>query len=64
MTTLSGKDYKCKKSYKQGNCSYTKGKVYHSERDGYLNDDNDISWSCSEEWFSEYLKKQEVEYEY
>ena len=56
-TTVCGKDYKCIKDYKIGNCSYTKGKVYHSMRDGYLNDDNGISWSCGEGWFKDYIKE-------
>ena len=60
MNTQCGKDYKCKKNYKQGHCSYTKGNVYHSSRDGYLNDDHDVSWSCTEEWFKEYLKEIEL----
>lgn len=57
MNTQCGKDYKCKKNYKQGHCSYTKGKIYHCSSDGYLNDDYDASWSCTEEWFKEYLKE-------
>ena len=56
MTTQVGKDYKCLKNYKKGSCSYTKGKIYHCGRDGYLNDDYDASWSCIEEWFKEYLR--------
>jgi len=56
MTTKKGKDYKCIKTYKVGNCKYTKGNIYHSQRDGYLTDDNNISWSCSETWFNEYME--------
>ena len=57
MEIKGGKDYVCTSSLKIGNCSYTKGKVYHSQRDGYLNDDNGTSWSCSDEFASHYLKE-------
>ena len=60
MNTICGKDYLCKKSYKAGNCSYTKGHTYHCMRDGYLNDDNNVSWSCTESWCDEALKEVEI----
>ncbi len=67
MTTQCGKNYLCLKDYKSdlnNNCSYTKGRVYHCPSSGYLLDDHNWSWSCSEEWFAEYLKetKREISY--
>ena len=65
--TTCGKDYVCCKDYKVGNCSYTKGNIYHSSRDGYLDDDLGVSWSCSKDWFDEYmseLKPTEMELNY
>ena len=55
-TTICGEDYKCKKDYKEGNCWYIKDVVYHCSRDGYLTDQNGISWSCTPEWFKEYIQ--------
>ena len=55
ITTVRGEDYVCVKDYKVGDCSYTKGKIYHSQRDGYLTDDNGISWSCHKSFYQEYL---------
>ena len=54
-TTICGQDYKCKKDYKEGNCWYIKDVVYHCSKDGYLTDQNGISWSCTPEWFNEYI---------
>ena len=54
-TTICGQDYKCKKDYKEGNCWYIKDVIYHCSRDGYLNDQNGVSWSCTPEWFNEYI---------
>lgn len=54
-TTICGQDYKCKKDYKEGNCWYIKDVIYHCGRDGYLTDQNGISWSCTPEWFKEYI---------
>jgi len=54
-TTSCGQDYKCKKDYKVGNCWYIKDVIYHCSRDGYLNDQNGVSWSCTPEWFNEYI---------
>ena len=55
-TTICGQDYKCKKDYKEGNCWYIKDVIYHCSRDGYLTDQNGISWSCTPEWFKEYIQ--------
>ena len=55
--TVCGKDYVCLKDYHQGNCSYTKGYTYHCGRNGYLIDDNQISWSVSCKWFAEYMRE-------
>lgn len=54
-TTICGQDYKCKKDYKEGNCWYIKDVIYHCSRDGFLNDQNGVSWSCTPEWFNEYI---------
>ena len=54
-TTVCGQDYKCKKDYKVGNCQYIKDATYHCSRDGYLTDQNGVSWSCTPEWFNEYI---------
>ena len=54
-TTVCGQDYKCKKDYKEGNCWYIKDVLYHCSRDGYLTDQNGVSWSCTPEWFNEYI---------
>lgn len=54
-TTICGQDYRCKKDYKEGNCWYIKNVIYHCSRDGYLNDQNGVSWSCTPEWFNEYI---------
>lgn len=54
-TTICGQDYKCKKDYKEGNCWYIKDVIYHCSRDGYLTDQNGVSWSCTPEWFNEYI---------
>ena len=54
-TTICGQDYKCKKDYKEGNCWYIKDVIYHCSRDGYLTDQNGVSWSCTPEWFKEYI---------
>ena len=56
-TTICGKDYKCIKNYKVGYCSYSEGNLYHCGRDGYLTDDNGISWSCDVNWCKEYLNE-------
>lgn len=55
-TTICGQDYKCKKDYKEGNCWYIKDVIYHCGRDGYLTDQNGVSWSCTPEWFNEYIQ--------
>ncbi len=55
-TTICGQDYKCKKDYKIGTCRYIKDAIYHCSRDGYLTDQNGISWSCTPEWFNEYFQ--------
>lgn len=55
-TTVCGQDYKCKKDYMTGTCRYIKGAIYHCSRDGYLNDQNGASWSCTPEWFNEYIQ--------
>ena len=55
-TTICGQDYKCKKDYKKGNCWYIKDVIYHCGRDGYLTDQNGVSWSCTPEWFKEYIQ--------
>lgn len=55
-TTVCGQDYKCKKDYKTGTCWYIKDAIYHCSRDGYLNDQNGVSWSCTPEWFKEYIQ--------
>ena len=55
-TTICGQDYKCKKDYKEGNCWYIKDVIYHCNRDGYLIDQNGISWSCTPEWFREHIQ--------
>jgi hypothetical protein len=55
-TTICGQDYKCKKDYKAGNCWYIKDAIYHCGRDGYLTDQNGVSWSCTPEWFKEYIQ--------
>lgn len=55
-TTICGRDYKCKKDYKIGTCRYIKDAIYHCSRDGYLTDQNGISWSCTPEWFNEYFQ--------
>jgi hypothetical protein len=55
-TTVCGQDYKCKKDYQAGNCRYIKDAIYHCGRDGYLTDQNGISWSCTPEWFKEYIQ--------
>lgn len=55
-TTICGQDYKCKKDYKEGNCWYIKDAIYHCGRDGYLTDQNGVSWSCTPEWFNEYIQ--------
>lgn len=55
-TTVCGQDYKCKKDYKMGNCWYIKDAIYHCGRDGYLTDQNGVSWSCTPEWFNEYIQ--------
>lgn len=55
-TTVCGQDYKCKKDYKVGNCWYIKDAIYHCGRDGYLTDQNGISWSCTPKWFNEYIQ--------
>ena len=54
-TTICGQDYKCKKGYRDGNCWYIKDVIYHCGRDGYLTDQNGISWSCTPGWFKEYI---------
>ena len=54
-TTICGQDYKCKKDYKEGNCWYIKDVIYHCGRDGFLTDHNGVSWSCTPEWFNEYI---------
>ena len=54
-TTVCGQDYKCKKDYKEGSCWYIKDVLYHCSRDGYLTDQNGVSWSCTPEWFNEYI---------
>ena len=54
-TTICGQDYKCKKDYKTSTCKYIKDAIYHCSRDGYLNDQNGVSWSCPPEWFNEYI---------
>ena len=54
-TTVCGQDYKCKKDYQAGNCRYIKDAIYHCGRDGYLTDQNGVSWSCTPEWFNEYI---------
>ena len=54
-TTICGQDYKCKKDYKEGNCWYIKDVIYHCGKDGYLIDQNGVSWSCTPEWFNEYI---------
>lgn len=54
-TTICGQDYKCKKDYKVGNCWYIKDVIYHCSRDGYLNDQNGVSWCCTPKWFNEYI---------
>ena len=58
VTTICGKDYICIKDYKEGNCEYSKGYVYHCERDGYLNDNYGNSWSCTAEWLDEYMREE------
>lgn len=60
MIPICGKDYKCKKNHRNGHCSYTKGKVYHSMRDGYINDDYGASWSCSNSFFMEYFNQKPI----
>lgn len=55
-TTVCGQDYKCKKDYITGTCRYIKDVIYHCSRDGYLNDQNGVSWSCTPEWFKEYIQ--------
>ena len=55
-TTICGQDYKCKKDYQVGNCKYIKDAIYHCGRDGYLTDQNGVSWSCTPEWFKEYIQ--------
>ncbi len=55
-TTICGQDYKCKKDYKIGTCRYIKDVIYHCSRDGYLNDQNGVSRSCTPEWFNEYFQ--------
>lgn len=55
-TTVCGQDYKCKKDYKTGTCWYIKDAIYHCSRNGYLNDQNGVSWSCTPEWFKEYIQ--------
>lgn len=57
-TTICGKDYICIKDYKEGNCEYSKGYVYHCERDGYLNDNYGNSWSCTAEWLDEHMREE------
>lgn len=57
-TTICGKDYICIKDYKEGNCEYSKGYVYHCERDGYLNDNYLNSWSCTAEWLDEHMREE------
>lgn len=58
VTTICGKDYICIKDYKEGNCEYSKGYVYHCERDGYLNDNYGNSWSCTPEWYDEHVREE------
>lgn len=57
MGAVCGKYYKCKRSAsgKSGVSvwSYTKGKIYHSMTDGYLTDDHNVSWSCTDEFIKE-----------
>lgn len=60
MVPICGKDYKCKKNYKYGHCSYTRGKIYHATTYGYINDDYGASWSCSDDFFAEYFCKKPV----
>lgn len=55
-TTICGQDYKCKKDFKEGNCWYIKDVIYHCGRDGYLTDQNGVSWSCTPKWFNEYIQ--------
>jgi len=55
-TTICGQDYKCKKDYRSGVCWYIKDAIYHCGRDGYLTDQNGVSWSCTPEWFNEYIQ--------
>lgn len=55
-TTICGQDYKCKKDYMTSTCRYIKDAIYHCSRDGYLNDQNGVSWSCTPEWFKEYIQ--------
>lgn len=58
VTAICGKDYICIKDYKAGNCEYSKGYVYHCERDGYLTDNYLNSWSCTPAWFDEYMREE------
>ena len=58
VTTICGKDYICIKDYKEGNCEYSKGYVYHCGRDGYLNDNYGNSWSCTPEWYDEHVREE------
>ena len=60
MIPICGKDYKCKNNYNYGHCSYTKGKIYHSMTNGYINDDHDASWSCSNSFFKEYFNQKPI----
>ena len=54
-TTIYGQDYKCKKDYKEGDCWFIKDVIYHCRMDGYLTDQNGISWYCTPKWFNEYI---------
>ena len=54
-TTVYGQDYKCKKDYKEGDCWFIKDVIYHCGMDGYLTDQNGISWYCTPKWFNEYI---------
>lgn len=53
MDVKKGQNYLCV----NGNGSFTKGKTYHVQRDGYLTDDNGITWHCCKEFMLDHFKQ-------
>ena len=58
---MGNRDYKCIKSASGisgvSMWSYTKGKIYHSMANGFLTDDNGVSWCCDAEFMKEHFRR-------